>query len=69
MSLTRQENEKIVDCFSGKEIKNPYGPCYKPSKKSGEKDFNEENSAARAALFDLIINGDDFPKNQRDESL
>ena len=33
MSLTKIENEKLVDTISGKEIKDPYGPPLKDSKK------------------------------------
>ncbi|MFA5838864.1 MAG: hypothetical protein WC849_02910 [Candidatus Paceibacterota bacterium] len=43
MSITKEENEKIVDLFSEKEIKDPFGPNPRPEKKpTQQKNVQEE---------------------------
>lgn len=45
MSLTKNENEKLVDLFSGKGIVDPFGPNPKQGKPEQQESPQEEISA------------------------
>ncbi|MEK7142505.1 MAG: hypothetical protein AAB334_01160 [Patescibacteria group bacterium] len=62
MSLTKIENEKLVDTISGKEIKDPYGPPLKDSKKNeSESKENQTKDIVKMVWFDLMFGGSGFP--------
>jgi len=59
MSLMNvDEKGNLVDSFSGKEIKDPYGP---PKDSKTESKGNQTEDILKMVWFDLIFNGSDFP--------
>lgn len=58
MSLTRMENEKLIDVFNGKEIKDLYGPNPKPE--DTDTHPGEEKNSVIKQIFERKLTCGDF---------